>query len=118
MSYQVHCLTLSAYHREFYASSIPNFWAVRFQRQLSDIFQDRAQESEWVRHEGRPIRGASQRSCKLWDFLLRVFSKPGDVVVDLMSGTGTFLKIAALSGRIGIGIDNDENLPLDFLNNM
>lgn len=49
---------------------------------------------------------------KLADFFIRSFAKPGGIVLDPFSGSGTTACVAAKLGRLGIGIDIRESQKL------
>lgn len=42
--------------------------------------------------------------------LIKMFTEPEDIVMDVFAGTGTTLKAAKNLGRVGIGIDNNEDM--------
>lgn len=44
------------------------------------------------------------------EFAVKMFSYKGEKVLDMFSGSGTSINIAAKCGRIGIGIERDKNL--------
>lgn len=53
---------------------------------------------------------AWQKPDTLAEQLIRHATRPGDVVYDIFSGTGTFLLAAQRLGRIGLGCDRSEEM--------
>lgn len=64
----------------------------------------------------------TQKPVALGRYLVRMFTRPGDLVLDNAFGSGSFLVAALLEGRDYIGIEkNDElrqfkNQPIDYMN--
>ncbi len=64
----------------------------------------------------------SEAGCRVWHptqkpvalgrYLIRMFTGPGDVVLDNAFGSGSFLVAAALEGRRFIGIEKNEEVHL------
>ena len=54
----------------------------------------------------------TQKPVDLARYLIRTFSKEGDVILDNTCGSGTFLVAATLEGRNFIGIEKNENVAL------
>jgi site-specific DNA-methyltransferase (adenine-specific) len=63
----------------------------------------------------------TQKPVALGRYLIRMFTKPGDVVLDNAFGSGSFLVSAALENRKYIGIEKNEELqqfksePIDYM---
>ena len=54
----------------------------------------------------------TQKPIELGRYLIRTYSKPGDIILDNASGSGSFLIAAYLEGRKFIGIEKNENAHL------
>ncbi|WP_308525067.1 site-specific DNA-methyltransferase [uncultured Tissierella sp.] len=54
----------------------------------------------------------TQKPVELGRYLVRTFSKPGDVVLDNTFGSGSFIVSALLEGRNFIGIEKNEDVEL------
>jgi site-specific DNA-methyltransferase (adenine-specific) len=54
----------------------------------------------------------TQKPVALGRYLIRMYTKPGDVVLDNAFGSGSFLVAAALEGRRYIGIEKNEDVHL------
>lgn len=61
--------------------------------------------------EGKVLH-PTQKPIKLGQYLIRTYTKPGDVVLDNACGSGSFLLSAILEGRNFIGIEKNENVLL------
>lgn len=63
----------------------------------------------------------TQKPVSLGRYLIRTFTKPGEVVLDNAFGSGSFLVAAVLEGRNYIGIEKNEEMrrfkrhPIDFV---
>lgn len=63
----------------------------------------------------------TQKPIELGRYLIRTFSKPGDIVLDNACGSGSFLLSAILEGRQFIGIEKNEDVllhkvkPIDYI---
>ncbi len=71
-------------------------------RYPSDVFYFKTAESEG------PIYHPTQKPVALGRYLIRTYTNPGDVVLDNVSGSGSFLVAAILEGRNFIGIELNE----------
>ena len=56
-----------------------------------------------------PGKHACEKPPAMGEHIVRASSRPGDVVADFFSGSGTFLAAAAALGRIAWGCDMDEH---------
>jgi len=54
----------------------------------------------------------TQKPIELGRYLIRTYSKPGDIILDNASGSGSFLIAAYLEGRNFIGIEKNQNAHL------
>lgn len=54
----------------------------------------------------------TQKPVALGRYLVRMYTKPGDVVLDNAFGSGSFLVAAAMEGRRYIGIEKNEEVHL------
>jgi site-specific DNA-methyltransferase (adenine-specific)/modification methylase len=54
----------------------------------------------------------TQKPVELGRYLIRMYTEPGDVVLDNACGSGSFLVAAALEGRNFIGIEKNEDVAL------
>lgn len=61
--------------------------------------------------EGKVVH-PTQKPIALGQYLIRTFSKPGDIVLDNTSGSGSFLIAAMREGRNFIGIEKNEDAEL------
>lgn len=50
----------------------------------------------------------TQKPTKLYEYLIRTYTNPGETVLDICIGSGTTLVAAKRTGRIGIGIEKEE----------
>jgi len=63
----------------------------------------------------------TQKPIELGRYLIRTFTKPGDIVLDNACGSGSFLLAAILEDRLFIGIEKNENTllhkidPVDYI---
>lgn len=61
---------------------------------------------------GRRVWHPTQKPVALGRYLIRTFTKPGDVVLDNAFGSGSFLVAAALEGRRYIGMEKNQEVHL------
>jgi len=54
----------------------------------------------------------TQKPVEMGRYLIRTFSKPGDLILDNTFGSGSFLLAAALEGRYFCGIEKNDNVHL------
>jgi site-specific DNA-methyltransferase (adenine-specific) len=76
------------------------------QRYPSDVVYFKTAESEG------PVFHPTQKPIDLGRYLIRTFTKTGDIVLDNTCGSGSFLVSALLEGRKFIGIEKNENASL------
>ena len=76
------------------------------ERYPTDIIYVKTAESE-----GEVIH-PTQKPIKLGRYLIRTYTKPGEVVLDNTFGSGSFLVAALLEGRNFIGIEKNEDVAL------
>ena len=76
------------------------------ERYPTDIIYVKTAESE-----GEVIH-PTQKPVELGRYLIRTYSKPGDIVLDNTFGSGSFLVSALLEGRNFIGIEKNQNVNL------
>ena len=76
------------------------------ERYPTDIIYVKTAESE-----GEVIH-PTQKPIELGRYLIRTYTKPGDVVLDNTFGSGSFLVAALLEGRNFIGIEKNEDVAL------
>ncbi len=62
--------------------------------------------------EGR-VWHPTQKPVELGRYLIKTYTKPGDVILDNCFGSGSFLVSAAIEGRNSIGIESNNNI-LEF----
>lgn len=75
-------------------------------RYPTDVIYCKTAESEG------PVWHPTQKPVKLGRYLIRTFTKPGDIVLDSASGSGSFLVSAYLEDRQYIGIEKNEEVHL------
>jgi len=76
------------------------------ERYPTDIIYVKTAESE-----GEVVH-PTQKPIELGRYLIRTYTKPGDVVLDNTCGSGSFLIAALLEGRNFIGIEKNEDVAL------
>ena len=76
------------------------------ERYPTDIIYFKTAESE-----GK-VWHPTQKPVDLGRYLIRTYSKPGDIILDNTSGSGSFLVSALLEGRNFIGIEKNEDVAL------
>lgn len=68
-----------------------------------------------------PVFHPTQKPIELGRYLIRTFTKPGDIVLDNACGSGSFLLSSILEGRQFIGIEKNEDVllhkvhPIDYI---
>lgn len=78
------------------------------ERYPTDTLYCKTAESE----TGGRVSHPTQKPVALGRYLIRMFTKPGDLVLDNAFGSGSFLVAAALEGRRFIGIEKNEEVHL------
>lgn len=58
----------------------------------------------------------TQKPVELGRYLIRTYTKPGDIVLDNACGSGSFLVAAAMEGRRFIGIEKNQNVSIHKVN--
>lgn len=74
------------------------------QRYPTDVIYFKTAESEG------PVYHPTQKPVALGRYLIRTFSKPGDIVLDNTCGSGSFLVSAIMEGRKFIGIEKNQEV--------
>jgi site-specific DNA-methyltransferase (adenine-specific) len=74
----------------------------------TDTLYCKTAESE----SGGRVWHPTQKPVALGRYLIRMYTKPGDVVLDNAFGSGSFLVSAAMEGRRFIGIEKNEEVHL------
>ncbi|WP_118975721.1 DNA-methyltransferase [Taibaiella koreensis] len=93
------------------------------QRFPSDVLFIEDMETDWIYFPTAEREGSfhsTQKPVALGRWLVRTYSRPGDIVLDNACGSGSFLVAAILEGRNFIGIDKNKNAfhmgePVDFV---
>jgi site-specific DNA-methyltransferase (adenine-specific) len=68
-----------------------------------------------------PVLHPTQKPIELGRYLIRTYTKPGDIVLDNATGCGSFLLAAILEGRFFIGIEKNADVllhkvhPIDYI---
>jgi DNA modification methylase len=68
-----------------------------------------------------PVLHPTQKPIELGRYLIKTFSKPGDIILDNACGSGSFLLSAILENRQFIGIEKNEDIllhkvkPVDYI---
>lgn len=75
-------------------------------RYPTDIIYFKTAESE-----GQVIH-PTQKPIELGRYFIRTYSRPGDLILDNTSGSGSFLVAALLEGRNFVGIEKNQNVEL------
>lgn len=95
-----------------YTGSYGDFRPVRVksegERFPTDTLYCKTAESE----AGGRVWHPTQKPVALGRYLVRMYTKPGDVVLDNAFGSGSFLVAAAMEGRRYIGIEKNEEVHL------
>lgn len=76
------------------------------QRYPTDVIYFKTAESE-----GKVVH-PTQKPIELGRYLIRTYTRPGDIVLDNACGSGSFLVAAVLEGRNFIGIEKNEDVAL------
>lgn len=76
------------------------------ERYPTDILYFKTAESEGE------VYNPTQKPVELGRYLIRTYTKPGDIVLDNTFGSGSFLVAALLEGRNFIGIEKNEDVNL------
>jgi len=84
----------------------PNDVIVFEEDQIDDYVYIKTAESEGE------VFHPTQKPVELGRYLIRTYSRPGDIILDNASGSGSFLIAAYLEGRNFIGIEKNENAHL------
>ncbi len=89
------------------------------------LFYDEQQMDDYVYVKTAESEGTvyhpTQKPIELGRYLIRTFSKPGDVILDNACGSGSFLLSAMLENRNFIGIEKNEDVllhkvePVDYI---
>lgn len=77
---------------------------------LSSLCLCSVPEEDMVKRKGKPWRGGCQRGQRLCKYIVSLFSKTGDTIVDLFAGTGTLGLIAAVMERNVIIFEKDHRI--------
>lgn len=70
----------------------------------------RVPNEDIVKRKGKAWRGGCQRGQRLCKYIVSLFSKPGDTVLDVFAGTGTLGLVAGFLDRNVIMFDKDERI--------
>jgi len=76
------------------------------ERYPTDVVYFKTAESEG------PVHHPTQKPVELGRYLIKTFTKPGDLVLDNTCGSGSFLVAAVLEGRKFIGIEKNQEVYL------
>lgn len=76
------------------------------QRYPTDVIYFKTAESE-----GKVVH-PTQKPVELGRYLIRTYTRPGDIILDNACGSGSFLVAAVLEGRNFIGIEKNEDVAL------
>lgn len=74
------------------------------ERWPTDVVYFKTAESEG------PVWHATQKPVALGRYLVRTYTNPGDVVLDVCAGSGSFLVAAALEGRRFVGVEKNQEV--------
>ncbi|MDD4439385.1 MAG: DNA methyltransferase [Tissierellia bacterium] len=102
-------------HVKSNGSRYPNDVVCFEEEQIDDFVYVKTAESEG------PVVHPTQKPVELGRYLIRTFSKPGDIILDNACGSGSFLLSAILEDRQFIGIEkNDDGFlhkvkPVDYI---
>jgi site-specific DNA-methyltransferase (adenine-specific) len=96
------------FRKDQYTGSYGDFKTVEVksngQRYPTDVVYFKTSESEGVVHH------PTQKPVELGRYLIRTFTKPGDIVLDNTCGSGSFLVAAVLEDRKFIGIEKNREV--------
>lgn len=102
-------------HVKSNGSRYPNDVIAYEEQNIDDFVYIKTAESE-----GKVVH-PTQKPIELGRYLIRTYTKPGDVVLDNACGSGSFLLSAILEGRNFIGIEKNEDVllhkvhPVDYI---
>lgn len=82
------------------------------ERYPTDVIYFKTAESEGT------VYHPTQKPIELGRYLIKTFTKPGDIVLDNTCGSGSFLVAAALENRQFIGIEKNEDIKLHKKNSV
>ncbi|KAI5074355.1 hypothetical protein GOP47_0010316 [Adiantum capillus-veneris] len=112
---QVNCLILSAFVRcsttcvyRIHHNQLPELKLGGDLQFGQDLIFDIVPEADLVKRKGKPWRGGCQRGQKLVKYIIALFSRPQDVVLDIFAGTGTLGLVAGFMDRHVIMFERDE----------
>ncbi|KAI5067919.1 hypothetical protein GOP47_0016264 [Adiantum capillus-veneris] len=114
---QVNCLILSAFVRcsttcvyRIHHDQLPELKLGGDLQFGQDFIFDIVPEADLVKRKGKPWRGGYQRGQKLVKYIIALFSRPQDVVLDIFAGTGTLGLAAGFMDRHVIMLERDERI--------
>ncbi|KAI5065026.1 hypothetical protein GOP47_0019721 [Adiantum capillus-veneris] len=114
---QVNCLILSAFVRcsttcvyRIHHDQLPKLKLGGDLQFGQDLIFDIVPEADLVKRKGKPWRGGCQRGQKLVKYIIALFSRPQDVVLDIFAGTGTLGLAAGFMDRHVIMFERDERI--------
>lgn len=93
----------------------PNDIVFYEEQQIDDFVYVKTAESEG------PVLHPTQKPIELGRYLVKTFTKPGDIILDNACGSGSFLLSAILENRQFIGIEKNEDVllhkvkPVDYI---
>jgi site-specific DNA-methyltransferase (adenine-specific)/modification methylase len=93
-------------HTGSYGRFHPSLVASDGERYPTDVVYFKTAESEG------PVYHPTQKPVALGKYLVRTYSRPGDLVLDNAFGSGSFLVAAAAENRRFIGIERNESVAL------
>jgi site-specific DNA-methyltransferase (adenine-specific)/modification methylase len=93
-------------HTGSYGRFHPSLVASDGERYPTDVVYFKTAESEG------PVWHPTQKPVALGSYLVRTYTRPGDLVLDNAFGSGSFLVAAAAEGRRFIGIEKNEDVSL------
>ena len=95
------------------------------QRYPTDVVFYEAETPDFIYYKTAEAEGAcfhpTQKPIELGKYLIRTYTRPGDIILDNACGCGSFLVAAALEGRRFIGIEKNratfkfKTIPIDFV---
>jgi len=93
-------------HSGSYGDFLPVHVKSNGERYPTDVIYFKTAESEG------PVWHPTQKPVELGRYFIRTFTKPGDLVLDNTSGSGSFLVAAEIEGRHFCGIERNEDVQL------